>query len=69
MLRVAPALAARRAITRRSNRPQNKALRVAPEQAARRAGGRKLCKKRGYGVFQHQATPTSFPMIEIPRDS
>ncbi|MCI83883.1 hypothetical protein A2U01_0105159, partial [Trifolium medium] len=43
MLRVAPALAARRAVIRRLNCPQLKTLRVAPQQAARRANDRKIC--------------------------
>ncbi|MCI82823.1 hypothetical protein A2U01_0104097, partial [Trifolium medium] len=43
MLRVAPALAARRADSRRSHRPNTQERRVAPEQAARRADDRRLC--------------------------
>ncbi|MCI63560.1 hypothetical protein A2U01_0084817, partial [Trifolium medium] len=56
MLRVALALAGRRAVTRRINRPQLKALRVAPKQAARCADGRKLCRKTWSRGFQHQST-------------
>ncbi|MCI72094.1 hypothetical protein A2U01_0093357, partial [Trifolium medium] len=41
MMRVAPALDARRADGRRSHRPNTHKLRVAPAQAARRADGRK----------------------------
>ncbi|MCI64814.1 hypothetical protein A2U01_0086072, partial [Trifolium medium] len=55
MLRVAPALAARRAVTQRINRPQLKALRVVPKQAACRADGRKLCRKTWSRGFQHQS--------------
>ncbi|MCI36387.1 hypothetical protein A2U01_0057610, partial [Trifolium medium] len=41
MLCAAPALAARRAGGKRSQRPNTHELRVAPAQAARRADGRK----------------------------